>query len=108
MKYELVITADTNDADYVTSIETIGEEVLNDIVIPVTAAIKALDTKKNHYNWPDMWDRPYDSLPLNELYPQLTEEQIEWFRDLCPSFEGGIHTIESVTYYAVPEKIKLL
>lgn len=30
-------------------------------------------------------------------YPDVTQEAYDWFKDLCPCGEYGIHTIESVT-----------
>jgi len=105
--YELVIVADSNDADYVTSIQDVSQVILDDIVIPIAAAIKNLDPKIWH-NWPDMWNHRPGNKTLEELYPDIDSDKLQWFREMCPSIEGGIHTIESITYYLKPEKIELL
>lgn len=105
--YELVIVADSNDADYVTSIEDVSQVILDDIVIPIANAIKNLDPKERH-NWPDMWDSHHGMKSLEELYSDIDPDKLQWFREMCPTAEGGIHTIESITYYLKPEKIELL
>ena len=111
MKYELVITADTNDADYATSTNTVTQETI-DKLSPIIKAIKDRNATtrrgSGQYNWrigeyatknegPDV---VYDGI--------LTEDQIEFFSDLVPHGEYGIHTIESIEYYPLPMKIKLL
>ncbi len=96
--YELVIEADTNDGDYVTSTNEITAEQVEELK-PILAAVKA---NKGH-NWAtgDIGDssKEYEGI--------LTEDQIEWFNDLVPHGEYGIHTIESVVYYPLPEKTTL-
>lgn len=101
MKYEIVVRADTNDADYITQTSQITEEFLEEIR-PVIAAIKA---KGRFHNWPA---HDHHEGTVKKTYPQLTEDQIECFQELCPYGEYGIHTIESVVYYLVPEKTRLL
>jgi len=107
-RYEIVVIADTNDADYVTQISTISEELLLEIQ-PVIEAIKAKNATitpgRGIYNWPSS---EYRKETVEDTYPQLTEDQIECFRELCPYGEYGIHTIKSVEYYPEPVKVKLL
>ena len=102
--YEIVICADTNDADYVHRIEKIeSSEDLQRIL----RIIEVIDKCKAHHNWPrNEWD-PVNA--VEELYPDLSEDDIEWFSEMyLPGAEHGIHTICSVEYYLVPEKIRLL
>ena len=103
MKYEIVVTADTNDADYITKTSEIDDAGLVEIM-PVIEAIKGLD-KKHHYNWPR---HEYQDETVEAIYPQLTKDQIEAFEEYRPYGEYGIHTIESVVYYLKPDKVKLL
>ena len=108
LEYELVITADTNDADYVTSISQVTWQDIVDIM-PIVGVIKAWSAEhKNGHNWcmgevSRNGERPWD------IYKGLlTDEQIDLFDDYVPRGEYGVHTIESVHYYPLPEKIKLL
>ena len=47
MKYELVITADTNDADYVSETHTVDQKKIDEL-LPIIEAIKAFDSNKNY------------------------------------------------------------
>jgi hypothetical protein len=100
-KYELVIKADTNDGDYVTSTTAVSEETIEKLK-PIVEAIKA---KGRRHNWPR---HEYGDSNVETLYPELTRDQIELFDDLRPYGEHGIHTIESVVYYLIPDKTILL
>lgn len=104
-KYELYIQADTNDADYITSTNTVTMEDINRI-LPVIEAIKALDRKKSWYNWPNSEYRDEDT--PHTLYSHVDPDLIDQFSDYCPYGEDGIHTITSVVYYPLPNKVKLL
>ena len=110
MTYEIVITGDTNDADYVTEIQDIEQDEL-DLIMPVIEAVKAY-TKlhwKGHYcsehNWPTS---EYSDGEVGALYPDLTEEQLQLFQNFVPCGEYGIHSIESIYIYPKPTKVKLL
>lgn len=103
-QYELKIVADTNDADYVTEITTVTMQEIEDI-LPVIEAIKNC---KKHFNWSKGEYARRDEMPDKIYAGILTEDQIEMFNDYCPYGEYGIHTIESVEYYPLPEKVKLL
>lgn len=127
MKYELVVVADDNDADYQTEIAAIDESDLPMLFKAVEAIKKHNEIRKvdrNHNNWP----RAYDGETLHEWYgidfegddPAEEDEFLEdesrsilpeilWFKQFVPYSEfDGIHTIESVSYYPLPEKVKLL
>jgi hypothetical protein len=100
-EYLIVIKGDTNDADYISETNTIDSEYLEDIK-PVIAAIKA---HKGQHNWPT---HDYVNESPQDLYPQLTEQQISYFRDLAPRGENGIHSIESVHVYELAGKVQKL
>lgn len=108
IKY-ITIKADTNDADYITSQNEITDEIL-EFIMPVVNAIKEYDAdttiKTQKYNWYDMEDDDREPNP-KKLYVdtgKCTEDQYEYFSELCP-YEGGIHTIESVEIITVLEKL---
>lgn len=96
--YEIVIKADTNDADYVTSTEKISLLEIEEIVKPALEIIKANGCS---VPWSEYGNEVPDSF-------KEEEELMEIFRDMCPYGEYGIHTIESVNYYPLPVKVKLL
>lgn len=99
----LVVKADTNDADYVTELT---EGAFNLTLVKKVA--KAIKECKTNMNWGtgemcDGEDHP------SVLYKgKLTEEEIEEFRDLCPSGEYGIHSIESITLYEIISRKTIL
>lgn len=118
--FELVITADSNDADYVTNTSHISEENLERIK-PILKAIKdfkpytvkELDgTSQTHrYNWPRSEYAPRTDLGEkypHEIYPQFSLEDIEFFEEYLPFGEYGIHTIVSAYVYPIPNKTRLL
>jgi len=102
IKYKLVIEADTNDADYVTEITDIDKEDL-DSFRPIIEAIKNC---KNEYNWEcDHSDSP----TLEELYPDFIDtDAFNYFQDCVPSWENGVHSINSITVYHVVKEEELL
>ena len=115
-KYKLIIEADTNDADYVSTINEITKDDLEKLY-PVFDAIKnfkpyngksvdkdcQFDHERTHnHNWP-YGDEEYipridlGEKTVEEIYADvLTPDQIELFTDLCPFGEYGIHTITSI------------
>ena len=102
MIYEIVIVADTNDADYITKISDITPGKLERF----TPLIAEIAKKVKHYNWDtsaygDDEDKP------EIMYSQFAE-LVEEFGDFVPHGEGGVHTIESIVYYEKPTKIVLL
>jgi len=101
MIYEIVIVADTNDADYVTKISDITPGELERFT-PLIAEI----AKVKHYNWDtsaygDDEDKP------EIMYSQFAE-LVEEFGEFVPHGEHGVHTIKSIVYYEKPTKIVLL
>ena len=100
--YELSIRADTNDADYVTETTDVSQNQI-DAMIPIIEMIKG----RKHYNWSDGEYSRLEEHP-KKIYPELTEEAYEWFCEFLPHGEHGIHTIESIEYYPLPNKVKLL
>lgn len=100
--YELSITADTNDADYVTSTNEISEEGI-EALLPIIEMVK----KHKHYNWLVGDNHRSGEGPM-DIYPELSGEAFEWFNDYVPYGEYGIHTITDIEYYPLPKKVKLL
>lgn len=110
MKYELVVVADTNDADYDTRIETVTQAQI-DYLIPIIEKIKAVPRKDRvgTYQWPTQYRlRQYKS--PQDTYG-LTDEEVEILNeDFFPFGDEnyGIHTLISIEYYPIPEKVRLL
>ena len=123
MKYELVVVGDECDADYLTKISVIDETDLPMLFKAVEAIRKHNEIRKtdwNHYNWAR---GEIDGDSLFHLYgraqtedeedDQFDEdgpliEEIMWFKQFVPYSEIGIHTIDSISYYPLPDKVKLL
>ncbi|KKL70172.1 hypothetical protein LCGC14_2107600 [marine sediment metagenome] len=123
-KYEITIVGDTNDADYITQVESISEEDL-EIIKPLIKAIKnfkpykigykcSWDSNKTGY-WTHDHNYPYGEClrdDLGEKTPRelydFDEKVFELFEEYAPYGEYGIHTIESITICPLQKKIKLL
>ena len=107
MIYEIVITGDTNDADYTTRTEDITQEQI-DRFMPL---IKAIKKKKG--KWPIS---EYADGSPEELYPKFAGEPREDEDDEPTGLIGefmefvpwDIHSIESIVYYEKPTKTVLL
>lgn len=97
--YEIVVKADTNDADYVTETSKISLLEIEEIVKPALEIIKA-----NGCSVP--WNE-HNRKKIPESFKE-EEELMDVFREMCPFGEYGIHTIESVVYYPLPKKVELL
>jgi len=112
-EYQVIIVADTNDADYVTSISTINEGRLEDLK-EVANAIDEFPkyqfsdgTSMHNHNWPN--GEQGSEGELCNMYPQLSEELMDWFsEDIAPTGEYGIHTICSITIQKVSDVQRLL
>ena len=102
MIYEIVITADTNDGDYVTKISDITSEDLKRF----TPLISEIAKRVNNHNWVTSEYGDDEDRPEN-MYSQFAE-LVEEFREFVPHGEDGVHTIESIVYYEKPTKIVLL
>lgn len=101
MKYEIVIVADTNDAKNITAINEINMETIQKFQ-PVINAIKACSVQ---HNWPA---HEYMDYSIENLYPDLDPDLLDFFEEFLPYSEDGIHTIKSVEYYPLPIKTKLI
>jgi len=104
--WNIKITADTNDADYVTEVSDIFEEDL-DKIKPLIAAIKKFKpytTKSNGLSWSHSHNYPLGEAlredlgekSPREVYKGFDEEVFQIFEDLIPYAEYGIHTIISI------------
>lgn len=99
------IQGDTNDADYVSEMTDITEEELESI-IPIIEAIK--DCKEFHN-----WQNEYDDITIEELYPQFFKNgeelpEMEYFYELLPCGEYGIHSITEIKVFEVVNEQQLL
>lgn len=91
----LYIEADTNDADYTTSRNAIGASYYTpiEVIRKVAKAIEACDSKYG-YNWPTQ--DQVRGATIEDMYPELTAEEIEIFNEVAPFGEYGIHTITAI------------
>lgn len=105
MKQILLIKADTNDGDYVTSEHEV-EGFLKDNLDVIVKVANAIKNCTNRHNWQT---GDCEVTPLSELYKDvLTEEDIDFFDEHTPYGEYGIHTIKSVRLLTVTEELKLV
>lgn len=87
--YQLIINADYNDGDNINNTEIVSEEELPRI----KSIINTL--KKTGHNWET--NNGFKSVPPEQMYKGIiSEEDIEYFADLVPNGEYGIHTIETI------------
>lgn len=120
-KTYVIIQADMNDADYCSSKNLLETEEEIKIVERVAAAIKSFKPYKSedkkwthHHNWPAGENSPREDLgekSPKELYVdsgKITEEEYDFFSDITPHGEYGIHTIESIELLTVTEERELL
>lgn len=103
-KFEVSITVDWNDADYVTDTHEVDQEKLNKLT-SITDKIKTSGYGKKR--WGYKWENGDRGSPGAE-YPDLTEEEVEFLNDLLPYVEYGVHTITEIVWYPMPEKMRLL
>lgn len=112
MKNILIVTADTNDGDYIEENKEISD-------VDITKLKDILSkTKRLEKVWKDgpAKEIRFETMEMmkEELHiqhPELTEEECEFLEDLCPSGNSnypGIHTIESIRLLQVQEDIELL
>lgn len=97
MIYEVVVVADENDGDYVTRVSTLKQNQLP-MLVELSQRIK-----NNH----SVWQTGEIGDPYKD-YPDWTEEEIGFMEGLVPWGQYGVHTIESIEYYPIPEKVKLI
>lgn len=116
MMYELVVTADYNDADYVTMTESISEEELirfKPVFDAIVAKTQELKTTRQYHNfWTFRFTRGERELPYNKMYSHLDHDLLEEFMERFVPRGGdsdyGIHTIDSIVYYPEPQKTVIL
>lgn len=117
MKKYIIIKADTNDADYITSKNEITEEQII-LIKPVIEQLQIRKNKleedrlKNWNEWRHNWETSeYGRLGTpTKMYVEtglLTQDQVDLFEEFTPYGEDGIHTIESVEILEVSEEYKL-
>jgi hypothetical protein len=93
--FKVTIVADFNDYDLVTKISKVSEDELEEVILPVAKVLK-----RESHNWVRFWDSSNRSFyePPEVLYKDLlTPDQISMFDEICPTCEGGIHSIESIS-----------
>lgn len=98
MKKYILIKADYNDADYVSSKHSVTDEQLAELE-PIIAAVK----KKRRQNWEDRGQGYVEA-------GTLTQDQVDTLQDLLPYAPENdeIHSIESIELLVVADEIKLL
>jgi len=105
MIYEIIVTADVNDADLVSRVEQINDKQLNRIR-PLIAAIKKLsDTSSTYANWPEN-PNAANTTP-RDMY-NFPEEIIQDFECFIPYSAYGIVRVESITITPFIEKTQLM
>ena len=103
-EYYVVIKADTNDADYITSINHVKPDKIKQLIEIVTKV-----EKYGSYNNIISWETgDYASEELWEQHPELTEDECEFLENYIPYSEHGVHTIEDIKLLKVEESITLL
>lgn len=119
-KKYLVVTADTNDADYVTNVAEITDEQIEKFK-PVFEAIKNFKpyfgyyesgrkTSEHKYNFQTHnWNGEHGEKSAQELYEHLTGEEswdefVYYFVPKNPDNINGIHTIKSIEVFEVVTK----
>lgn len=99
-KYEISITVDQNDADFVTEICVITEKQL-DKIKPLINKIKK---KNGEYEYGDISEQGWDN-PTKQY--KFSKEEFELLHEFLPNTEYGFHTIENVEFYDIPKKTVL-
>lgn len=107
----ILIQADTNDGDYVTSFEPISDNDL-EIIKPLIEKIKAC-TECHNFPTGDQVDYDNDEPDTDKLYISSDNEEqdrvaLELFCRYIPTSEYGFHTIEKIVIYDVGHIEKLL
>lgn len=117
MKKYIIVTADTNDADYISEKSEISDEDL-ELIKPVIEQLKIRrdklneDRDKNWNEWRHNWETSeYGRLgDASKMYVEtklLTQEQVDLFGEYVPYGEDGVHTIESIEIIEVVNETKL-
>ena len=99
---KMIVTADTNDADYITGTYDITPEDLQRF----QPAIDAIKHCTADHNWPRS---DYEEETLQDVYPDLDPDLLEEFHETyIPYSEQGVHTIEKIELWNVVEITKLI
>ena len=106
-KFLMIITADTNDADYVKSENWVTEEDISEIkkvweVVKDSVKVRG----RGDYNWWTVASSRQKG-PYERYKDILTTEQLDIFNEYVPHPEGGIHTVESIVIHEVIKTTKL-
>lgn len=99
MKKYVIITADTNDGDYVTEKTSIDDSWVE----KYSNLINSIRNNSGSWTTGEM-----QHMPLYEQYPDYDESKLEKFDQYVPRGEYGVHTIESIEILVVAEETKLL
>lgn len=116
MKQVIIIKADTNDADYITEETLVTDPKQIEIVTKMARLLKEFKpyksgtwTHSSNFPWNDNVREDLGAKPAEEIYKGLMpEEDLEYFKDMCPYGEYGIHTIESIRIITITEDTDLL
>lgn len=108
--YLLIVSADTNDADYVTQETKVTVKDL-EFVKKVVKVIKKKGYKYQsayHWGFGEACDAEND--PKKLYIPELTEHEIEVFEDkyVPPGHDYGVHSLHSITLLEVASSKALL
>lgn len=119
MDFDIIITVDTNDADYNTNVSKISGDDLEKIK-PLIAAIKDFrpyTVTVDDWGWKHTGNYPSGEHFPNtrrgekhptEIYPQFDAATHEIFAELCPYGGDGFHSVVSVEVTPFVTKVKLL
>lgn len=108
-QYQVIVKADTNDADYITNITKWDEDEYMANMPMLRKVCNAI--KKNRGSWPNGEMSGGRRGTTSTLYLEtglLTAEEIEFFDEITPYGEHGIHTIESVKVVEIVSEEELL
>lgn len=97
MKNLLIVSADTNDADYVYNITEVSNESLDQIIGIVKKINEA--KKSNFYGFPWGKGEFVDVVYEEEYDGILTDDEMEFLNDFVPYGEHGIHTVSKIEVY---------
>ncbi len=104
MKKYIIITADTNDGDYITEKTKITDEQIEKYK-PVIEAIKKSKASGYGHTWET---GEMANSTLSEQYPDVDENLLENFNQHLPYGEYGVHSIESIEILEVANEYSLL
>ena len=103
MRTMMIVTADTNDEDFVYEItDNVSKEDIHKIKNILHILMNSDSPKKSWgHNWM-MGELVEQGMSPQKMYEgELTKEEIDWFEEFLPYGEYGIHSIESVRFLEV-------